>query len=127
MKSTNKSILLILLVLCCSAGYSFESGGCNMVTRYECALSEFEKSLVDQIITNHQGVFLRIGDCWIVTEGLQAAQEGVFVLVYGNWMTVEEAMGIPECRRGTWESSRCHFINYEGVSACAVCGKPRHA
>jgi hypothetical protein len=111
-------------MLFCNAVYSFENS--NTDVRYEHS-NEFEKSLVDQVISNQSAVLLRVGDCWIVTEGLQATPEGIFVLICADWMTVEQALEIPECRRGTWECSRCHFINYEGISACAVCGKPRYA
>lgn len=127
MRSINKYIFFITLMLCCNITYSFENGNPYMSVRYERSMNEFEKPLVDQVITNQQGVFLRVGDCWIVIEGLQATPEGMLVLIYGGSMTVEEALEIPECRMGTWECSRCHFINYEGISACGVCGKPRYA
>lgn len=126
MRSINY-MLFIMCVLCCNAVYSFEGNNGWMGVKYERSMKEFGKPFVDQVITNQQGVFLRIGDYWIVTEGLQATPAGMLVLIYGNWMSVEEALEIPECRRGTWECSRCHFINYEGISACGVCGKPRYA
>jgi hypothetical protein len=127
MRPINKHMFLILFMLFFSVAYSFESNKIHTGVKYEFSTKGFEKLFVDQVISDQQGVFLRVGDVWIVTEGLQATSEGMLVLIYGDWMTVEDAMKIPECRRGTWECSRCHFINYEGISVCGVCGKPRYA
>lgn len=52
MRSVNKYILFILLMLCCNAAYSFENGNMYMNVRYDRSMNEFEKPFVDQIITN---------------------------------------------------------------------------
>ena len=116
-----------MCILWCNATYSFESNTITTDVRYEASMNEFGKPFVDQMITNQSGVFLRVGDCWIVAAGLYASSDGLFVLIYGNWMTVEEALEIPECKLKTWVCSRCKFINYEGVNVCGVCGKPRYS
>lgn len=107
MKTARNFISFFLVVLYLSSGaYAFDP-------------------IVNCVMTNEEGVFLKIADDWIATEALQATGEGMFVLVNSEWMTIEEALENPKCTRGTWTCDRCGFVNYDGIEACGVCGKPR--
>jgi hypothetical protein len=57
-------------------------------------------------------------------KGMEASNGSVLGL-----MTQEEARALSdqECRIASWKCKRCQRSNLEGVSACAFCGKPRHA
>ncbi len=117
---TIKVLLLLLLTLCFSnASHAFED------ENYYPEVKQ-ESPLIRHIIKSEEGVFLQIGDGWILTEGLQASAEGIFVIVNGEYMTVEAALENSECVRKTWVCKKCGFINYDGIAACALCGKPRY-
>lgn len=79
------------------------------------------------LITNEEGIFLQVGDRWIAGDGLLAISGGTFVLCEAEWIPIEDALSNPDCARATWVCSKCKYVNYEGILACAVCGKPRHA
>jgi hypothetical protein len=100
---------------------------CVLLLTMTCAAqaSEIEDPVVNQIITNEEGVFLHVGDCWIESEGLIASNDGLMVLIEGNWMPLPNATFVDDCKRGSWQCSRCDRYNLEGVEACAYCGKKR--
>jgi hypothetical protein len=123
MRATSKFISLFLLALCFCKVDAFENY-CGDAVRFE-SFNESGSPLVRHIITNGGGVFLQVGNSWIATEGLQVSGEKMFVLVNGEWITIAEALENPECVRATWKCEVCGFINYDGISACGVCGTPR--
>jgi len=88
--------------------------------------TETDPSGIEEVVTNEDGVLLRIGDEWLAAEGLQASGMGIYLLVNSEWMTLEEALETPECRRKSWVCTRCKYRNYDGINNCAVCGKPRY-
>jgi len=72
-------------------------------------------------------VFLKVGNEWLATDGLQASESGILILINGGWITIEEAFeSLGGERREKWKCTKCGFFNYDGIAACAVCGKPRH-
>ncbi len=118
---TIKFLFLIMLTLCfSSASHAFEDENYYPEVKRE-------SPLIRHIITSKQGVFLQVGDGWILTEGLHASVEGTLVIVNGEYITIEAALENPECVRKTWVCKKCGFINYDEISACAVCGKARDA
>jgi hypothetical protein len=121
MRVKSQFISLILLVLCVTKVGAFENY-CSTAVRFE---SFSGSTLVSHCIANQEGVFLQIGNRWIATEGLQISKEEIFVMVNGEWITIAEALENPECARATWKCSVCGFVNYDGISACGVCGTPR--
>lgn len=111
MKSINKHSLFIFIFLCFfNAMHACENN---------CA-----KPFVSHIITNDEGVLLQVGTDWIVTEDLYATEEGIFVLLNDEWIPIAEALNHPECLRATWKC-KCGYINYDCISACGVCGRPK--
>ena len=110
MKTARIFISFFFIVLCLSNG--------------ACAFDSFDP-IINCMMTNEEGVFLKVANNWITTQALHATEEGVFVLVDGEWMTLAEALANPKCVRKTWTCDRCGFVNYDGIEACGVCGKPR--
>jgi hypothetical protein len=80
---------------------------------------------IEQIITNEQGVCMLIGDSWLISEGLQATGDGIFVLINGEWKLLSE-VSEQEARLKSWKCKKCGRYNLEGINACAYCGKPRY-
>ena len=80
---------------------------------------------IERVVTTDEAVLIQIGSEWIVVEGLQVSGAGLFVLVKGEWMTLEEALENPDCLQATWKCGVCGFINYDCIAACGVCGTPR--
>jgi hypothetical protein len=123
MRVRDKFISLFLLLLCFSKVNAVENY-CGTAIEFE-SFNESGSPLLRHIITNDEGVFLQIGNTWIATEGLQILEEEIFVLVNGEWITIAKALENPECARATWKCAVCGFVNYDGISACGVCGTPR--
>ena len=88
-------------------------------------LSSTEAPLIEQVMTNHQGVCLQIGDSWLVTKGLQASDAGIFVLVEGEWVPLSEAVAWGEFE-ASWQCARCGRNNMDGISTCPYCGKSKN-
>lgn len=97
-------------------GYAFESS----------QSSKIEAPFVEQIMTNEQGVHLLIGEYWLNADGLQASENGMFVLLHGEWMPLSEAVKMRGYLLRSWKCSRCGRYNLEGINACAYCGKPKN-
>ena len=124
MRAISKFVTICLLAFCCIN--SLQALEENYANSYHYNEQLLDNQRIDKIITNEQGVFLLIDGCWIGTQGMQATQGGIFVLENGEWMSVLEAIEGGIFPLETWECSRCHFMNYEGISACGVCGKPKY-
>jgi len=84
-----------------------------------------EMPLIEQVITNDQGVCLLIGDSWLVTKGMQASNEGMFVLVNEAWMPIFEAVEFGDYQ-ASWKCSKCGRYNMDGVNTCPYCGKRKN-
>ena len=78
---------------------------------------------ISRILTSDQGILIRIGEEWIQAEALHAASSGMFVLLDGEWVSVEEAIELGG-RRDTWKC-KCGFENYVDFNYCSVCGAER--
>lgn len=84
-----------------------------------------EIPLIEQIITNDKGVCLLIGDSWLVTKGMQASNEGMFVLINEEWMPISEAVDFGDYQV-SWKCSKCGRYSMDGVNVCPYCGKPKN-
>ncbi len=105
-----RSLFFLLSAVCCFCAMDAEAGGCSPE--------------VDHIITNGQEVCLQIGDHWIFVDGLLASVDGILVLLGDEWMTVDDALEIAEYNC-VWKCKKCHYINYDEITRCPVCGKKR--
>jgi len=84
-----------------------------------------EMPLIEQVVTNDLGVCLLIGDSWLVTKGMQASNEGMFVLMNEEWMSISEAVELGDYQ-ASWKCSKCGRYNMDGVNTCPYCGKPKN-
>ena len=121
----NKIMLFILLVLGCNSIFAF-NGDSNFKHSYNGWFNELQQPMVDQVISNEQGVFLLINDFWLCTEAFQITGLDSFVLLNGEWLSLSEAIESGTCHLSSWKCKRCERYNLEGVNACAYCGKPRY-
>lgn len=80
---------------------------------------------IEQVITNDQGVCLLIGNSWLVTKGMQASNEGMFVLVNEEWISVAEAVEFGDFQ-ASWKRSKCGRYSMDGINICPYCGKPKN-
>lgn len=107
-----KYVLLLLCTVSFTRGQAFEGNSTEM-------------PLIEQVITNDKGVCLLIGNSWLVAKGLQASDEGMFVLVNEEWMPISEALEFGDYQ-ASWKCSKCGRYNMDGVTICPYCGKPRN-
>ena len=112
--------LFELLVLC---ALSFVTTA--QALEQENCYNRYEIPLIEQVITNDEGICLLIGNSWLMTKGMQASNEGMFVLVNEEWMSIDEAV---ECGdfQASWKCSRCGRSSMDGINTCPYCGKPKN-
>jgi hypothetical protein len=109
--------LLILFALSfITTAQAFETGNCY---------NGHDMPLIEQVIINDQGVCLLIGNSWLVTNGMQASNEGMFVLVNEEWMPIAAAVEFGDFQ-ASWKCSKCGSYSMDGVNTCPYCGKPKN-
>jgi hypothetical protein len=126
MKIMIKSMWLVLLILCCNVAYSFENVSVHQKAEIMSRFNGIQTPLIEQVVTNEQGVFLLVNDFWVCSKSMQASEEGTFVLVNGEWMSLLAAIENGDCIRASWKCSKCGRFNMDGVNACPYCGKPKN-
>lgn len=115
MKITSKFVSLFLFILCFSnALQAFHENAC---------LSNSIACCVDRVITHEQGVVLLVDNFWLGAQGMQATQDGIWVLENGEWLPLAEVIRCDNYY--VWQCRKCHAWNPEGTDRCYRCGAPR--
>lgn len=74
-----------------------------------------QNSLIEQIKTYDNELFLLIDGNWIAAQDIMTTSEGLFVSIDGTWMSLDEALGD---NYYTWKCRICGYVNPQGVSRC---------
>ncbi len=90
-------------------------GGCPKPYDYNEQLHEDQQ--VGQVIATEQGLFLLIDGCWIRAQGMQATQEGIFILENEEWISLTEAKRLDN--NYVWKCPICGTWNVQNGQPCS--------
>ena len=111
----SRFITICLLAFCYTNSIQAFEGNNNNHYNYDEQLLDYQQ--VEQVITNEQGVFLLIDGCWIGAQGMQATQDGIFVLENGEWISLFEAKN---CNKNyVWRCPICGTWNVQNGLPCS--------
>jgi hypothetical protein len=85
--------------------------------------SIFENEKIEHIAANENGVFLLVNGNWISAQGIVASADGLLLLREGEWIGLSDV--IARDNYYIWQCRSCKSWNVEGTTVCSNCKKPR--